>query len=151
MRITTAVACTYRGSTHSLKSSIRIGKPAWLFPAAPQLTHNRKITSAAGALGCRMASTSSNNSSIPTSKIVTKDKIYDEHWQQPEGTPLPKLKVFNSLTRSKVCTRIINVHVYAKDGAEKVHDMVRRLILCLKRANTSHGAFSPMSCQWSVL
>lgn len=50
-----------------------------------------------------MTTTSSNEAaSAGTAKIVTKDRIYDQHWQQPAGTDIPKLKVWNSLTRSKV-------------------------------------------------
>ena len=36
------------------------------------------------------------------SNAAANGKGYDEHWQQPTGTPMPKLKVWNSLTRSKV-------------------------------------------------
>jgi hypothetical protein len=36
------------------------------------------------------------------SNAAVNGKGYDEHWQQPTGTPMPKLKVWNSLTRSKV-------------------------------------------------
>ena len=63
---------------------------AWLLVAK-----RYQITAATAGTSLRMASTSS-------SKTLTKDKAYDEHWQQPHGTPLPSLKVFNSLTRSKV-------------------------------------------------
>lgn len=101
MRLSTAAARLFStSSTHSLVSPVRLSSSRFLG------LHTRKITFAASA--CRMASTSSNgnNSSsstaLPTSKIVTKEKIYDEHWQLPQGTPVPNLKVFNSLTRSKV-------------------------------------------------
>ena len=56
-----------------------------------------------------------------TSSAAVNGKGYDEHWQQPTGTPMPKLKVWNSLTRSKVswdpsarvgrrCTRLRSLH-----------------------------------------
>lgn len=106
MRVSTAATRVFStSSAHSLIS------PDTVISARFLGLHTRKITFAVSAR--RMASTSSNgnnsisSNSIPTSKIVTKDKIYDEHWQLPQGTPVPKLKVFNSLTRSKVRSEAI--------------------------------------------
>lgn len=53
-------------------------------------------------LGRVMASSTAQNGSSTSSKVVTKDKIYDEHWQQPRPAQQSTLKVWNSLTRSKV-------------------------------------------------
>lgn len=104
MRSPAAAARNFSTYRHSLTWQPQVRAGSTLFFEVSRPKHISKITFAATA--CRMASMSSagNSSStaVPNSKIVTKDKIYDEHWQQPEGTPLPKLKVFNSLTRSKV-------------------------------------------------
>lgn len=99
------LACT----SHSLTPSHARPVAYWTIWKKTSSDSDRRTTSLKRRYYClvtdKMASNGSTSASS-SSKVVTKDKIYDEHWQLPQGTAVPKLKVFNSLTRSKVCVHV---------------------------------------------